>query len=86
MTSLRVTLRVGEIVCATVRRKLSTHRVLISLKGHALVAEPERETIPGDEIQVQVLSTVPRIRLRVIPDHAAALPSARTALPRQLRT
>ena len=59
-------LRVGEVVSATVRRKLAPRRVLISLKGHTLVAEPEREVSPGDEIQVKVLSVFPRIRLRLL--------------------
>jgi hypothetical protein len=60
-------LSVGEVLSATVRRKLSPHRVLISLKGHTLVAEPEHEVSPGDEIIVQVLSIFPRIRLRLLP-------------------
>jgi len=68
---LRMPLRVGEVLSATVRRKLSPHRVLISLKGHTLVAEPEHEVSPGDEIIVQVLTIFPRIRLRLLP----ALPS-----------
>jgi hypothetical protein len=63
---LRMPLRVGEVLHAVVRRKLSTTRVLISLKGHTLVAEPERDVAPGDEIQVQVLSIFPRIRLRLV--------------------
>jgi hypothetical protein len=62
---------VGEVLSATVRRQLSPHRVLISLKGHTLVAEPEHEVSPGDEIVVQVLTIFPRIRLRLLP----ALPS-----------
>ncbi len=61
-------LRVGETLAATVRRKLSSNRVLISLKGHTLVAEPEHDVSPGDEINVQVLSIFPRIRLRILPD------------------
>jgi hypothetical protein len=64
-------LRVGEVLSATVRRQLSPHRVLISLKGHTLVAEPENDVSPGDEIIVQVLTIFPRIRLRLLP----ALPS-----------
>jgi hypothetical protein len=60
-------LRVGEILSATVRRKLSPQRVLISLKGHTLVAEPEHDVAPGDEIIVQVLTIFPRIRLRLLP-------------------
>jgi hypothetical protein len=36
-----------------------------------LVAEPERAVAPGEEIPVQVLATVPRIRLRVIASTAA---------------
>ena len=66
MSSFQLPLRVGEILSATVRRRLSANRVLISLKGRTLVAEPEREVMPGEEIPVQVLATVPRIRLRVI--------------------
>ena len=66
--TVRSPLQVGEVLSATVRRKLTTHRVLIYLKGHALVAEPERDVVPGEEIQVQVLSIVPRIRLRVVTD------------------
>ncbi|RPH93201.1 hypothetical protein EHM69_10970 [candidate division KSB1 bacterium] len=67
MAILRMPLRVGEILSATVRRKLSATRVLISLKGHTLVAEPEHDVSPGDEINVQVLTIFPRIRLRMLP-------------------
>lgn len=63
---LRMPLRVGEVLQAIVRRKLSANRVLITLKGHALVAEPERDVAPGEEIQVQVLAVFPRIRLRLL--------------------
>ena len=66
MTILRIPMRVGEVLSATVRRKLSPNRVLISLKGHTLVAEPEYDVSPGDEIAVQVLTIFPRIRLRVL--------------------
>ncbi len=59
-------MRVGEVLAATVRRKLTENRVLISLKGHTLVAEPEYDVSPGDEISVQVLTIFPRIRLRVL--------------------
>ena len=59
-------MRVGEVLSATVRRKLSENRVLISLKGHTLVAEPEHDVHPGDEITVQVLTIIPRIRLRML--------------------
>jgi hypothetical protein len=70
---LRMPLRVGEVVSAVVRRKLSPNRVLISLKGHTLVAEPEYEVSPGDEIQVQVLTIFPRIRLRLLTAPQAVL-------------
>jgi hypothetical protein len=63
----RIPLRVGEILSASVRRKLSASRVLINLKGHTLVAEPEQDMSPGDEILVQVLTIFPRIRLRFMP-------------------
>jgi len=63
---LRMAMRVGEVLPATVRRKLSENRVLISLKGHTLVAEPEHDVSPGDEITVQVLTIFPRIRLRML--------------------
>jgi hypothetical protein len=53
-------------VQATVRRKLSESRVLIKLKGQSLVAEPEHPVAPGDNIEVQVLSIFPRIRLRLL--------------------
>ena len=66
MAILRMPLRVGEILSATVRRKLSPDRVLISLKGHTLVAEPEHDVAPGEEISVQVLTISPRIRLRLL--------------------
>jgi hypothetical protein len=72
---LRMPLRVGEVVAAIVRRKLAPNRVLISLKGHTLVAEPEHDVSPGDEIQVQVLSIFPRIRLRLLTSPQAVLVS-----------
>jgi hypothetical protein len=70
-------MRVGEVLSATVRRKLSSNRVLISLKGHTLVAEPERDVAPGDEILVQVLTIFPRVRLRLLgsPPPAGSRPS-----------
>lgn len=86
MAPLRNPLCVGEILAATVRRKLTTNRVLISLKGHALVAEPERDVTPGEEIHVQVLAIFPRIRLRVIADRTASSNIARGSLPRGLHT
>ena len=67
MAILRIPLRVGEIISATVKRKITDERVLISLKGHTLVAEPEQRVMPGDEIKVQVLAVFPRIRLRLLP-------------------
>lgn len=69
--SSAVPLRVGEILSATVRRKLSSNRVLISLKGRMLVADPDHDVAPGEQIPVQVLAIAPRIRLRVVT--AAAL-------------
>ncbi len=86
MSTLRDPLRVGEVLAATVRRKLNTNRVLISLKGHALVAEPERDVTPGDEIQVQVLSIFPRIRLRVIAGSTPSLNGSRGSFPGRLHT
>ncbi len=77
MAILRIPLRVGETLAATVRRKLAPNRVLISLKGHVLVAEPEQEVFPGDQINVQVLAVFPRIRLRLLP------PSHPTDMPPQ---
>jgi hypothetical protein len=78
-------LRVGEIISATVRRKLSSDRVLISLKGNTLVAEPEYPVAPGDEIQVQVLTISPRIRLRLMsPSQIPA--QSRRGHPLDLRT
>ena len=63
---LRMPLQVGEVVSATVKRKLAPHRVLITFKGHSLVAEPEKDVSPGEEILVKVLSIFPRIRLRLL--------------------
>lgn len=59
-----VPLRVGEVLKANVTRLLGPKRVLIVLKGHLLVAEPERSVAPGEPITVQVLSIYPRIHLR----------------------
>jgi hypothetical protein len=78
-------LRVGEVLSAVVRRKLCSNRVLISFKGHVLVAEPEQDVSPGDEIQVQVLSIFPRIRLRLLPSGMPAAMSRRN-FPLDLRT
>lgn len=85
MGILRMPLRVGEVVPAMVRRKLSPQRVLISLKGHTLVAEPERDVSPGDEILVQVLTIFPRIRLRLVNGQLATA-SARRPPPLDMRT
>jgi len=62
-----IPLRVGEIVTTKVRRKLSSSRVLIDLKGRVLVADPEQPIDVGDPITVQVLAINPRIRLRLLP-------------------
>ncbi len=86
MSTLRIALRVGEILSATVRRKLTTNRILICLKGHSLVAEPEYDVAVGEEIRVQVLTTFPRIRLRVIQSTVARGVSSRTGYPPELRT
>lgn len=67
MAVLRMPLRVGEVVTAVVRRKLANNRVLISLKGHTLVCEPEEEMAPGDELRIQIIGVFPRIRLRLLP-------------------
>jgi hypothetical protein len=72
LSSFPIPLHVGEVLSAIVRRKLSSNRVLISLKGRTLVAEPERDVAPGEEIPVQVLATAPRIRLRVMSQTAMA--------------
>lgn len=85
MGILRMPLRVGEVIPAVVRRKLSPQRVLISFKGHTLVAEPERDVAPGDEILVQVLTIFPRIRLRLVNSPLAAV-SARRQPPLDMRT
>lgn len=63
----RIPLRVGEVLSAVVKRKLTETRVLLNLKGHTLVAEPEQRVAPGDEIVVQVLAVFPRVRLRLLP-------------------
>jgi hypothetical protein len=82
----RIPLRVGEILSATVRRKLSTNRVLINLKGHTLVADPEQAISPGDEILVQVLTIFPRIRLRFLPTMPPAAPGNHRNPPLDLHT
>jgi hypothetical protein len=76
-------LRVGEIVSATVKRKITSERVLILLKGHVLVAEPEQDVMPGDEIKVQVLTVFPRVRLRLLP---SSIPPTTGPRPLDLRT
>lgn len=83
MLHTHIPLRVGEIVTARVRRKLSESRVLIDLKGRVLVAVPEQPVAVGDPISVQVLAISPRIRLRLlIPPPAAPA----TNFPLDLRT
>lgn len=83
MADLRIPLRVGEIISAIVKRKITDERVLLSLKGHVLVAEPEQHVSPGDEIQVQVLTVFPRVRLRLLPP---TIPPSSGSLPLDLRT
>ncbi|MBU1921483.1 hypothetical protein KKG66_11600 [bacterium] len=85
MSIRRIPLRVGEILLATVRRKLTRQRVLITLKGQSLVAEPEYPVSPGDQIEVQVLSIFPRIRLRLLPGATPPKPS-QPDLPMDLHT
>lgn len=77
MAIVRLPMRVGEVLSATVRRKLTENRVLISLKGHTLVADPEYAVSPGDEITVQVLTIFPRIRLRVLSSPLVSDPKRR---------
>ena len=57
-------MHVGEILTAKVKRLLGPKRILITLKGHLLVAETERAVTPSEPIMVQVLSIFPRIHLR----------------------
>lgn len=83
MSHQLVPLRVGEIVTAKVRRKLTTSRVIIDLKGRMLVADPEQPVSVGDPITVQVLAIAPRIRLRLITPPTQA-PAA--SFPIDLRT
>jgi hypothetical protein len=77
---------VGEVLKANVKRLLGPKRVLIVLKGHLLVAEPERTVAPGEPITVQVLSIHPRIHLRhlAMQDTEDAPPQA--SLPLDLQT
>ncbi len=85
MSSQNIPLRVGEIITATVRRKLATSRVMIDLKGRLLVADPERPVSVGDPITVQVISISPRIRLRLLnPPASIATPAGQ--IPVDLRT
>jgi hypothetical protein len=81
-----VPLRVGEVVTAKVQRYLSTRRVLITLKGHLLVAEPERAVTPGEPITVQVLSIFPRIHLRHLSAEEAAGARSHRNPPLDLQT
>lgn len=77
MAILRIPLRVGEVLSATVRRKLDNGRVVISFKGHTLVVEPEGEVSAGDKFLVRVVSICPRPRLH-------QLPAARRTNPRSV--
>ena len=77
MSIRRIPLRVGEIILATVRRRLTEQRILLSLKGYSVVAEPEYPVSLGDSIRVQVLSIFPRIRLRLL----SAPPASGTRSP-----
>ena len=81
-----VPLRVGEVLTAKVKRYLSTRRVLITLKGHLLVAEPERAVTPGEPITVQVLSIFPRIHLRHLVTKDGTETPPRTDTPLDLQT
>ena len=81
-----VPLRVGEVLTAKVKRYLSTRRVLITLKGHLLVAEPERAVTPGEPITVQVLSIFPRIHLRHLSAEDAAEAPPHADPPLDLQT
>ena len=72
-----IPLRVGEVLTAKVKRCLGQRRVLIALKGHLIVAEPERAVTPGEPIEVQVLSIFPRIYLR----HLSSTDTAETSPP-----
>ncbi|MCB1059348.1 MAG: hypothetical protein KDB65_03880 [Calditrichaeota bacterium] len=83
MSHQNIPLRVGEIVTAKVRRKLSSTRVMIDLKGRVLVADPEQPVSVGDPITVQVLAISPRIRLRLLPPPQG---STNQPFPLDLRT
>ncbi len=84
MSQTLIPLRVGEILTTKVRRKLSTSRVLIDLKGRMLVADPEQPVSVGDPITVQVLAISPRIRLRLLAPVPTDAPNV--AFPLDLRT
>lgn len=83
MSHQNIPLRVGEVVTAKVRRKLSSSRVMIDLKGRVLVADPEQSVSVGDPITVQVLAISPRIRLRLLPQPPG---SVAHSFPLDLRT
>lgn len=81
-----IPLRVGEVLVAKVKRVLGPNRMLITLKGHLLVAESERAVVPGEPITVQVLSIFPRIHLRHLFGPNAEQASSRTGPPLDLQT
>lgn len=81
-----IPLRVGEVLTANVKRHLGPKRVLITLKGHLLVAEPERTVAPGEPITVQVLSIFPRIHLRHLAMEDAEDTPPEASLPLDLQT
>ena len=81
-----IPLRVGEVLTAKVKRYIGPRRVLITLKGHLIVAEPERTVTPGEPIAVQVLSIFPRIHLRHLSAGDAAEASPPEDSPLDLQT
>ncbi|MFH1010782.1 MAG: hypothetical protein V1784_06070, partial [bacterium] len=69
-----------------VKRHLAPKRVLITLKGHLLVAESDRGVAPGEPITVQVLSIFPRIHLRHVSEDEATQMMPQRPLPLDLQT
>ena len=59
-------LRIGDIATAKVVRKITDFRFFVDLKGYTLVCDSDTALNLGDEIQTQVLSIFPRVRIKIL--------------------
>jgi hypothetical protein len=63
----------GEIIKATVLEARSGERYLLEIAGNRLLASSQASLTPGQQLQLQVISTAPQVELKIVSDVFSAL-------------